>query len=110
MQAALADDLRSADHIARSVDWGDGSALEAWTTGTTIDHVYAVAGTYTPTVTITDEAGNSAVVDASEVTVAADTTAPALTIAKPGKPTSVRAWKHVHGLDSDTGVGVAYAN
>ena len=109
VQAALADDLSSADHIARAVDWGDGSALEAWTAGTTIDHVYAVAGTYTPTVTITDEAGNSAVVDASEVTVTADTTVPALTIAKPGKPTSVRAWKHVHGLDSDTGVGVAYA-
>lgn len=109
VQAALSDDLSSPAHITRVVDWGDGSAPDAWTSGATLDHVYAVAGTYTPTVTVTDQAGNSAVIDSSEVTVSTDTSAPTLRIAKPHRLTSVRAWRHLHGLDADTGVGVAFA-
>ena len=44
--------------IARTVDWGDGTSAD-WATGTTLTHVYKSHGTFTPRVTLTDQAGNS---------------------------------------------------
>jgi hypothetical protein len=109
VQDALSDDLSAADNIARVVDWGDGTAPELWTAGDTLDHVYAVGGDYTPKVTLTDEAGNSAVVDSSPVTVSIDTDAPKLRVAEPKRRHMVRAWRRVHGIAVDSGVGVAFA-
>ena len=57
-QTDLADDSGTAG-VTRTVDWGDGGAAEAWTTGTTIDHVYSTIGRYVPTVTLSDAAHNS---------------------------------------------------
>ena len=43
--------------VTRSVNWGDGTAAEPWTTGDTINHLYAADGLYRPTVTLTDGVG-----------------------------------------------------
>jgi hypothetical protein len=68
--------------------------------------VYDDAGTYTPTVTLIDEAGNSALVDASEVVVTADTTGPTLKLRLPKDKHSVKAWKTLRGKATDTQTGV----
>ncbi|GAA2648374.1 ExeM/NucH family extracellular endonuclease [Paractinoplanes durhamensis] len=47
------DDVTPAASITKAVNWGDG------TTDALTEHVYTAAGTYTPTVTLTDQAGNS---------------------------------------------------
>ena len=73
------------------MNWGDGSATD-WTEGTTVSHVYGVAGSFTPTVTLTDEAHNPSTVPTSEVVVTADTTRPASPDAAKARR-SVRAWK-----------------
>ena len=71
--------------------------------------MYAVAGSYTPVVTITDEAGNAAQVSAAKVTVAADATAPTMRLLLPTtKVHSVRSWAVLRGLARDVGgTGVA---
>src|SRR4051794_1638972 len=74
-QSSLSDDLSGADKISRLVAWGDGST-DPWTAGTTLSHVYTDAGSYSPSVTIADEGGNSATLATSTVAVAADQTAP----------------------------------
>ena len=91
--------------IARSVNWGDGSTTD-WTEGTTVSHVYGVAGPFTPTVTLTDEAHNPSTVPTSEVVVTADTTGPTVRLTLPKAKHSVRAWKTLRGkaLDAQTGV------
>ena len=72
-QSALADNWSPADKITRSVDWGDGTITD-WPTGDSLSHVYAAAGTFTPKVTLTDEAHNTALpIDSSAVVVSADT-------------------------------------
>ena len=53
-QVALADNVSPADKIKRVVTWGDGSSSE------TLTHTYARAGSYTVSVQLTDEAGNTA--------------------------------------------------
>jgi hypothetical protein len=104
-QTALSDNWTPADLITRVVAWGDGKT-STWTKGTTISHVYVKGGTFTPKVTITDEAHNSATVSTSAVRVKVDKTGPKLTVAL-GKPRhSVKAWQKLHGRATDTGTGV----
>lgn len=93
------------EDIARSVAWGDGTTQD-WTTGTTLTHVYATAGTYQPKVTLTDEAHNPSELSTSDVVVTADTTGPKLklTMAKPKH--SVKAWKKLRGTATDAQTGV----
>ncbi|MEU4693104.1 ExeM/NucH family extracellular endonuclease [Actinoplanes sp. NPDC023714] len=60
IQQALSDDVSAADKVTRVVDWGDGSAAETLAAGaTTATHKYASAGSYTVSVKLTDEVGNS---------------------------------------------------
>ncbi|MFF0379043.1 ExeM/NucH family extracellular endonuclease [Actinoplanes missouriensis] len=59
-QVALSDDVSAAEKVTRVVNWGDGSAAETLPAGaTTAAHKYAKAGSYTVSVTLTDEVGNS---------------------------------------------------
>jgi hypothetical protein len=91
--------------IARSVDWGDGTTT-AWTTGNSLSHVYATAGSFTPTVTITDEAHNATVVPTSAVTVTADTVGPRVKLVLPTALHSVKTWRTLRGTATDAGTGV----
>ncbi|MFC3737621.1 ExeM/NucH family extracellular endonuclease [Paractinoplanes deccanensis] len=60
-QVELSDDVSAVAKIQRVVNWGDGSAPQTLAVGaTTATHAYAKPGTYTVSVTLTDEAGNSA--------------------------------------------------
>jgi 5'-nucleotidase len=105
-QSSLADNLSPAVDIRRTVAWGDG-ATSTWTAGTTITHVYATAGAYTPSVLLIDEAHNaSPAVPSSTVTVTQDATAPRVTLRLPAQPrTVVRKWVYLHGWVTDSGVG-----
>jgi hypothetical protein len=108
-QSALHDDFSPADHITQSVNWGDGTAPTDWTGTTSVTHVYATAGSFTPVVTITDEAHNAASpISTSPVVVSADTASPVVKLLLPKThKKSVRAWKTLRGTASDTpGVGV----
>ncbi|WP_433828244.1 ExeM/NucH family extracellular endonuclease [Actinoplanes sp. CA-015351] len=59
-EVALSDDVSAAAKVTRVVNWGDGSAAETLAAGTTTaTHTYAAAGSYTVSVTLTDEAGNT---------------------------------------------------
>jgi hypothetical protein len=93
------------DLIVRTVDWGDGTTTD-WTTGATARHVYATAGSYTPVVTITDEAHNALPVSTSEVVVTADTTGPKVRLTLPKAKHSVTAWKTLRGKATDAETGV----
>ena len=104
-QSALADNWSPAAAIARSVDWGDGTT-SAWTSGSTVTHVYATAGSFTPAVTITDEAHNQATVQTSSVVVTADTVGPRVRLTLPRARHSVKAWKTLRGKATDAGTGV----
>jgi hypothetical protein len=101
----LSDNWSPADHITRSVDWGDGTT-ESWTSGGSLSHVYASAATYAPVVTITDEAHNATVVPTSDVVVSADTSGPTVKLRSPKAKHSVTAWKTLRGkaVDAETGV------
>ncbi|MFC4783336.1 Ig-like domain repeat protein [Nocardioides sp. MAHUQ-72] len=74
-QTALTDDVSAPADVTRVLDWGDGTAGQPWTSGTTADHVYAGEGLWRPSVTLTDAAGNAAVVALGAVVVG-DETAP----------------------------------
>src|SRR5207342_996651 len=102
----LADNWSPADKITRSVNWGDGTSLESWTAGDTLTHVYATADSYTPVVTITDEAGIPADIPTSAVVVSADTTGPKVRLTVPSAKHSVKAWKTLRGKATDAGTGV----
>jgi hypothetical protein len=104
-QGDLSDNWTPAGLITRSVAWGDGTT-DVWTTGATVTHTYATAGSYTPVVTITDEADNANPVSTSEVVVTADTAAPAVKLTLPKSKNSVRAWKTLRGtaVDAETGL------
>jgi hypothetical protein len=108
-QTSLSDDFSPASFLLRWVDWGDGSAVQPWTDGVSITHVYAAAGTYTPQVLLKDEAGNTRQVASDAVTVQADTVAPLvkLTLPKKGVADEVSSWKKLHGVATDVnGTGV----
>lgn len=107
-QSALADNWSPQADVTRSVDWGDGSPASAWTTGTTISHVYTTGGSFTPQVTITDEAHNAAQVATSAVAVTVDSVAPVVRLLLPrAHQHSVRAFRTLRGRATDTaGTGV----
>jgi hypothetical protein len=90
--------------ITRVVDWGDG------TTSTikngSASHVYTEVGSHTPSVTVSDEAHNSVVVDTTAVVVTADTVAPKVTLTLPKAKHSVKAWKTLRGKATDGQTGV----
>jgi hypothetical protein len=104
---APSDNFSAAADIKRTVDWGDGSATTDWSGTATPTHVYQTAGTFTPTVTLTDEAGNTTAAPASAVIVSADTAAPKVTVHKPLHPRRVDSWRRVRGTVTDSGVGPA---
>jgi hypothetical protein len=107
-QTALSDGTGSpAGMVTRLVTWGDGTTTD-WTSGTTVSHVYVVAGSYTPTVTLTDEAHNSAApIDSSAVLVSVDAAAPVLKLRFPRAKHSVKAWTTLRGKATDSpGTGV----
>lgn len=98
----------AANVITRTVDWGDGSSSDTWKGGVAPTHVYAAAGTYLPTVSLTDQAGNETVaIMANTVEVAADTVRPRVSLTKPTtRRTWVRKWVTLHGKASDAATGV----
>jgi hypothetical protein len=107
-QSALSDNWSPQAKITRSVDWGDGTPATAWTTGATLSHVYTVGGSFTPKVTITDEAQNAAQIATSAVVVHVDSAAPVVRLLLPRTHKhSVRAWRTLRGKATDTaGTGV----
>jgi hypothetical protein len=105
-QESLSDNYTPSALIERTVSWGDGTT-EAWKEGATLTHVYAVAGTFTPSVVTLDEAGNSSKTAADPITVTVDGAGPAVTIAKPRAAAKVRSWRTVKGTAKDAGVGTA---
>jgi hypothetical protein len=106
VQTAIHDNVTPDNKIARTVDWGDGTSAD-WPTGTTLSHVYKSGGTFTPRVTLTDQAGNSsAPIVSSAVTVKVDSARPAVKLHLPRHKHSVAAWKHVRGTATDAGTGV----
>ena len=106
-QTSIHDNVTPASAIARGVAWGDGTT-STWTTGTTITHVYSTHGTFTPQVTLTDQAGNSSTpIDSSPIVVKADSSAPVVTVRLPRHLHSVAAWRTLRGKATDGGTGVA---
>jgi hypothetical protein len=104
----LADDASNPEDIARTVDWKDGTT-SPWTTGTTISHVYKLAGAFVPTVTLTDEAQKSTPYDLAPVTVSVDSVKPTVRLVKPAKRIrpEVSSWVRLHGKAADgAGTGV----
>lgn len=105
-QESLTDNYTPTDLVERTVSWGDGST-EAWPSGATLTHVYATAGTFTPSVVLLDEADNSTKVLADPVAVSVDSVGPVVKLIKPKAATKVRSWRTVRGTAKDTGVGTA---
>ena len=108
-QTALSDDFSNPADVTRLVDWGDGSAIAAWTSLLAVPtHVYPTAGTYTPLVTLTDEAGNTAQVSAPDVVVTTDTVKPVVRLSLPKRRLAVvGTWKTLRGRATDAaGTGV----
>jgi hypothetical protein len=66
--------------VTRTVDWGDGSPTQPWTTGTTIAHPYTLTPAqeirFAATVTLKDAANNTTTVDVIPAPVFNDHTAP----------------------------------
>ena len=109
-QTSLDDDFSRPVDVTRVVDWGDGSPFTVWASATAVPaHVYATAGTYTPQVNLTDEAGNPRQVAANAVVVKADTVKPVVRLTLPKRRlTYVATWKTLKGRATDTaGTGVA---
>lgn len=107
-QAAIQDNLSPNDKIARVITWGDGTKT-TWKHGTSpASHVYATPGAYSPTVTLTDEAGNSSpALATSTVMVKADSVRPSIRLAPPKtRKRSVAKWRTLKGraVDAETGV------
>ncbi|MEP6665914.1 MAG: hypothetical protein ABJA81_05655 [Nocardioidaceae bacterium] len=104
---AIDDDLSDPDKLTRSLDWGDGTT-EAWTTGPTASHRYSTSGSFTPAVTIVDEAGNVAgPLATSAVDVTVDSVAPRLRLILPKlHKHSVSSWTTLKGRARDAGTGV----
>jgi PKD repeat protein len=109
-QTGLADDATPVGAISRAVDWKDGRGPVAWPTGTSTSHAYASAGSYTPTVTLTDQAGNTAVVATGPVTIRTDATAPIARLVRPSHRSSAAAWRKLTGRVGDAGTGVSFVH
>jgi hypothetical protein len=106
VQSSIGDNVTPDNLIDRHVDWGDGSATQHWTSGNTLTHVYRNGGTFTPKVTLTDEAGNSAVIHSSSVVVTVDSFAPVVRVTVPAHRHHVTSWRPVRGTAVDAGTGV----
>jgi hypothetical protein len=106
-QTEIWDNLSPDDKIRRVISWGDG-AVTVWPQGTTPTHVYAAPGSYFPTLTLTDEAGNtSAELDTSTVTVMADSARPTIRLTPPRtRKSSVASWRTLKGRAADAQTGV----
>ena len=103
----LADNWSPADKITRSVNWGDGTALETWTTGAHADarlrhgwHLHTRRHDHRRGATTRPDLPTSAVV------VSADTTGPKVKLTVPSAKHSVKAWKTLRGKATDAGTGV----
>jgi hypothetical protein len=108
--SGLVDDNSPAANITVSVDWGDGTAPVVSTGFASISHVYAAAGSFTPKMTLTDEADNASLpITASTVMVKTDKVAPVVTLLLPKMHQhSVKVWKLLRGKATDTaGTGVS---
>lgn len=103
-EVIVTDNLSQPGQVARVVNWGDGTAEQAWTP--TLKHKYAAGGTFTPKVKLIDEAGNESVVETSSVTVKVDAAGPAMKVKTPKAKKSVRGWQTVRGNATDAGVGM----
>jgi PKD repeat protein len=109
-QTGLADDATPVGAIRRTVNWKDGSGPVAWPAGSTTSHAYAAPGSYAPTVTLTDQAGNSAVVATGPVTIRTDVTAPSAGLVRPAHRSSAAAWRTLTGRVTDAGTGVSFVH
>ena len=107
VQTSIHDNVTPDNKIARTVDWGDGTSAD-WATGTTLSHVYKAHGTFTPRVTLTDQAGNSSTppIASSPVSVKVDSAGPVVKLQLPRHKHSVAAWKTLRGTAADAGTGV----
>jgi hypothetical protein len=105
-QLTIHDDFSADQYIARTVSWGDGTT-SPWTSGTVLQHVYAGAGTFTPSVVLVDDAHNSRMVEAQQVVVSRDSAAPTVRLTLPRtNKASVRSWRTLKGSATDAGTGV----
>ena len=105
-QVSLQDDLSAPANISKTVSWGDGQQ-EAWTSDQPLTHRYTTAGDFVPTVTIADEAGNTAVRELPSVAVTVDAIAPNVSLALPKySKAAVSKWGTIKGRATDAGTGV----
>jgi hypothetical protein len=106
-QTAINDNFSPSENIERLVDWNDGTPTVIWSTGTVLRHLYTVGGTFTPSVTLADEAFNQATVAANAVTVRVDSAKPTVRLRVPKAAKSVKSWLTLHGRALDgSGTGV----
>jgi hypothetical protein len=106
---SLGDDLSQPGNIGWSVNWGDGTSQSSTTgSASSLSHRYATAGSFTPAVTITDEAGNTwNPAPASTVAVKVDSKAPRVRVIAPKVHKQfVRSWRTLNGRATDAGTGV----
>lgn len=106
-QTGLSDDTTAAAAVTRAVLAGDGSPAQPWTGTGPFTLVYSTAGTFHPTVRLTDEFGNARDVALPTVTAKEDKTDPRVRITVPAKATKIASWKRIRGTATDTGTGVA---
>jgi hypothetical protein len=105
-QDTLGDDSTPASSVTRTVNNGHGT-IKTWSVGQLFTISYTDAGTYTPTVTLTDVYGNQTVVELPTVHVYSDTTAPVVRIKPPTTyPYRVSSWRYIRGVASDGNSGV----
>ena len=101
-QSSVEDDFSQPANVTKVVNWNDGTAPAPWPSGTRLRHRYSTPGTYTPTVELTDEAGNTGVGTVQPSTVVRqDASAPTVTLTRPRKPRQVRSWVRLHGTATD---------
>jgi len=92
--------------VTRKVLAGDGSVAKAWPSGNRFTLSYTKAGTYTPTVELTDRYGNTNAIALPAVHVLEDRIKPTISITKPAKPSKIASWRVIRGTASDVGSGL----
>jgi hypothetical protein len=105
------DDISPAAKIKRTIAWGDGTTTTTYG-DRVLRHVYATAGTFRPTVTLSDEAlpaNSSAPLPAGAVVIRKDVLRPTARLTLPAaKRRSVRSWKVVKGTAADAQTAVRF--
>jgi hypothetical protein len=112
-QQQLSDNVTRTRRIDVEVDPGDGTGPVAWADGAdfedagVFDLAYRRAGTFHPTVLVTDAAGNTRTIALPTVTVRFDGVAPRITITAPAaaRRHHVGAWQVLRGTAADPGSG-----